>query len=105
MHVCASFVVVLLHLSDARAAIQLAKMIKYMGGTLSCDIVFGLFMVSWLITRQILFTLVVASTYSDLPYYIPFKWDPANGYYITRDIYIGFLVLLGLLQVRSVSSL
>ena len=80
-------------------------MIKYMGGTLSCDIVFGLFMVCWLITRHILFTLVIISTYADLPYYIPFKWDPANGHYATNTIYINFLALLGILQVRSVSSL
>ena len=78
-------------------------MIKYMGGTLSCDIVFGLFMVSWLVTRHILFALVIASTYTGLPSYVHFKWDPANGHYATTNIYIGFLVLLGLLQVRSFS--
>ena len=105
MHICALLAAVLPLLSDARAAIQLAKMMKYMGGTLSCDIVFGLFMVSWLITRHILFMLVIFSTYTDLPYYIPFKWDPANGHYATNGVYIGFLTLLGLLQVRSVSSL
>jgi acyl-CoA-dependent ceramide synthase len=104
VHICALFVVVLL-LSDARAAIQLAKMIKYMGGDLSCDIVFGLFMVSWLITRHILFILVIITTYVDLPRSLTFKWDPANGNYVTDGVYIGFLVLMGLLQVRSVSSL
>jgi len=105
VHVCALLAVVLLLLSDARAVIQLAKMIKYLGGTLSCDILFGLFMVSWLITRHILFMLVIVSTYVDLPRLVPFKWDPANGHYITNNIYINFLVLLSGLQVRSVSSL
>lgn len=88
-------------LANARAPIQLAKMIKYMGGSLSCDIVFGLFMVGWFITRHILFILVIISTYVDLPRCVTFKWDPANGYYVTNNIYIGFLVLMGLLQVRS----
>lgn len=96
---------ILLLLSNARAAIQLAKMFKYMGGTLSCDILFGLFMVSWLVTRHILFMLVIISTYADLPYYLPFRWDPANGYYATKNIYTGFVVLLSLLQVRSILSL
>ena len=105
VHVCALFAVIFLLLSDARAAIQLAKMTKYMGGTLSCDILFGLFMVSWLITRHILFILVIMTTYADLPRYVLFKWDPASGYYITNNIYINFLVLMGLLQVRSISSL
>jgi len=80
-------------------------MIKYMGGTLSCDIVFGLFMVGWLITRHILFMLVIATTYTDLPRYLTYKWDPANGHYATFNIYVGFLVLMGLLQVRAASSL
>lgn len=80
-------------------------MIKYMGGALSCDIVFGLFMVGWFITRHILFILVIFSTYVDIPRYLTFKWDPANGNYVTNNIYVCFLVLLGLLQVCSVSSL
>lgn len=105
MHVCALLAVVLLLLSDVCAVIQLAKMIKYMGGSLSCDILFGLFMVSWLVTRHILFTLVIVSTYVDLPRNIPFKWDPANGHYMTNGIYTGFLVLMSGLQVRPVSSL
>lgn len=100
VHICASLVPFLPFLSDARGTIQLAKMIKYMGGTLSCDIMFALFMVTWLVTRHILFTLVIASTYEGLPRHIAFKWDPANHHYATMNIYIGFLVLLGLLQVR-----
>ena len=45
--------------------------------------------------------LVIVSTFFDLPRYLPYKWDPANGHYATNNIYIGFLVLMGLLQVRS----
>ena len=105
LHICAFLTVILLPLSDARAPIQLAKMVKYMGGTLSCDILFGLFMVSWLVTRHILFILVIASMYVGVPRYLPFKWDPANGYYVNDRIYVGFLGLMGLLQVRSIPSL
>jgi len=80
-------------------------MVKYMGGTLVCDIMFGLFMVAWLVTRHILFIIVIMSTYVDIPGYLPFKWDPANGHYVTNNTYLGFLVLMGLLQVRSIPSL
>ena len=75
-------------------------MIKYMGGSLSCDIVFGLFMVAWLVTRHILFVLIIASIYVDMPKFSSYRWDPPNGYYVSIKIYIGFLVLMGLLQVR-----
>lgn len=75
-------------------------MIKYMGGTLSCDIVFGLFMLAWFVTRHILFILVIVSIYVDVPNYSSYKWDPQNGYYATNNVYSGFLVLMGLLQVR-----
>lgn len=77
-------------------------MIKYMGGTLSCDIVFGLFMVTWLITRHILFMLVIASIYVDMPNYSSLRWDPPNGYYVTNSIYVAFVVLMSLLQVSSI---
>jgi len=80
-------------------------MVKYMGGALVCDVMFGLFMVAWLVTRHILFILVIASTYVGVPRYLPFKWDPANGHYVTNNTYLGFLVLMGLLQVRSIPSL
>jgi len=79
--------------------LPLAKMIKYMGGTLSCDIVFGLFMVAWFITRHILFMLVIVSIYVDLPVKSSLRWDPQNGYYVSTKIYVGFLVLMSLLQV------
>ena len=80
-------------------------MIKYMGGTLSCDILFGLFMVTWFITRHILFMLAFASTYVGVPRYLAFKWDPAIGHYVSNNVYLGFVVLMGLLQVRSIPSL
>jgi hypothetical protein len=105
VHICAFLAVILHPLSDTRATTQLAKMIKYMGGSLSCDIVFGLFMFAWLITRHILFMLVIASIYADFPYYSQFRWDPLNGYYASERIYIAFMVLMSLLQVSSVSYL
>jgi acyl-CoA-dependent ceramide synthase len=80
----------------------MAKMTNYMGGGLTCDILFGLFMAAWLVTRHILFTLVLVSIYVDVPKYCPFKWDPANGYYVTNNVYIGFLVMMCLLQVSQV---
>lgn len=79
--------------------LPLAKMIKYMGGSLSCDIVFGLFMLAWLVTRHVLFILVIISIHMDVPKYNSYKWDPQNGFYATVNICTGFVVLMGLLQL------
>lgn len=105
VHICACLAVILHPLSDTRAQTQLAKMMKYMGGSLSCDIMFGLFMFAWLITRHILLVLVIGSIYVDIPKYSQLRWDPPNGYYMSQRIYTTFLVLMGLLQVCSVSYL
>ena len=75
-------------------------MVKYMGGTLVCDIMFGLFMVAWFVTRHVLFMFAIMSTYVGVPRYLSFKWDPANGHYVTNNTYVCFIVLLALLQVR-----
>ncbi|KAH7105404.1 longevity assurance proteins LAG1/LAC1 [Auriculariales sp. MPI-PUGE-AT-0066] len=78
--------------------LPLAKMTRYLGFATLCDIMFGVFMVSWIITRQILFGFVLVSTYG-APKHAPFKWDPATGYYFTRNIHAGFMVFLGMLMV------
>ena len=91
-------------LSDISPPIQAAKMVKYMGGTLSCDIMFGLFMVAWFVTRHVLLMVVVVSVCVGIPRHLSFIWDPPNGHYVTNNTYIGFLGLMGFLQVSSMPS-
>ena len=67
-------------------------MMKYLGFTTFTDVVFAFFMVSWIVTRQILFSLVLVSTYK-VNTVIPYKWDPQAGHYLTPTIYVGFLTL------------
>jgi len=44
-----------------------AKLLKYLHFQLSCDIMFGVFMVTWFITRHILFMWVCWSVYAHIP--------------------------------------
>ncbi|KAH7091655.1 TLC domain-containing protein [Paraphoma chrysanthemicola] len=56
-----------------------AKLLKYMGYTTACDIAFGLFVISWVITRHALYMLVCWSIYHDAPR------DMAPGCYFTPN--------------------
>ena len=46
---------------------QFAKILKYLKFHVACDIAFGAFMVTWFITRHILYFMVVRSLYFDSP--------------------------------------
>lgn len=63
------------------------------------DSVFGFFAFSWIITRDILFGIVIYSAYMRSPQLMEFKWDPENGHYITYTGYVAFVSLLLALQV------
>lgn len=58
-------------------------------------------MLSWIITRHILFGIVIYSAYNDAPLLIPFTWAPERGHYLTRDAYIVFVGLMVVLQVSQ----
>ncbi|KAI1179168.1 longevity-assurance protein [Nemania sp. FL0916] len=45
----------------------LAKCLKYLGFTTICDVIFGIFMVTWLVTRHIFYLMTCWSVYHDLP--------------------------------------
>lgn len=52
--------------------LQLAKILRYMRFRLACDIVFGVFMLVWLVARHALYLMVVYSIYRDVPEQMPF---------------------------------
>lgn len=67
---------------------------------LLCDLTFGLYLVSWLVTRHILFVIVVISTIVQAPKVVPFHWDPSAGRYFTFGSHMMFCVCLLALEVR-----
>ncbi|EST09594.1 TRAM/LAG1/CLN8 homology domain protein [Kalmanozyma brasiliensis GHG001] len=81
-------------------ALNVAKMLKYAGWQTTCDIAFGLFMVSWLVTRHILYMRVVWSCITDTLKVMSFR--PTNyltGDYFTRTAYFTLIGLLCALQI------
>lgn len=75
-------------------------MLRYLKFPTLCDITFGVFLLSWLITRHILFILVIVSTFVDVPKVLPYAWIPEEGVWFTRQVYIAFVSMLISLQVR-----
>ncbi|KZO91388.1 longevity assurance proteins LAG1/LAC1 [Calocera viscosa TUFC12733] len=76
-----------------------AKMFRYVGFNTAKDVTFVFFLISWFVTRHVLFGAVIWSVYHDLPRFIPYRWSPSNGLYMTRPALAGFISLLVALQV------
>lgn len=80
--------------------LPLAKILNYLNLRTICDIAFGLFAVGWLVTRHILFTIVIWSTAFDPQKYMDMLWEPEKGKYFTpttQKIYLGLFLLLDLI--------
>lgn len=50
---------------------KLAKCLKYLGFGVVCDVVFGVFLVSWILTRHVLYTMACWSVYVDTDKVLP----------------------------------
>jgi len=79
-----------------------AKMLRYSQFPMLCDTVFGLWMVSWFVTRHLLFIWVMWSAYAEAPQLIPFDWIPEREYWLTEPVYYVFLSLLVALQCLQI---
>lgn len=60
---------------------------------------FGIFLFIWILTRQIIFPLLLWSVYSELPSILPYDWRPREGYFNSRFSHYTFCALLAALQV------
>jgi acyl-CoA-dependent ceramide synthase len=75
-------------------------MIRYLKiSQFACDVTFGIFLLSWFITRHVLFLFVIKAVH-DTPKLFTFVWDPANGAYAAESVFLCFNTLLISLQVR-----
>nr|XP_018264029.1 acyl-CoA-dependent ceramide synthase [Kwoniella dejecticola CBS 10117]OBR86187.1 acyl-CoA-dependent ceramide synthase [Kwoniella dejecticola CBS 10117] len=81
--------------------LPLAKMLRYLSYTTSCDLTFVIFLISWLFSREIGLFLVIKTSYQDAPKHIKFNWSPSTGHYLTYNTYIGFIGLVTLLWVLA----
>ncbi|RPD66723.1 longevity assurance proteins LAG1/LAC1 [Lentinus tigrinus ALCF2SS1-7] len=78
--------------------LPLAKMFRYLGMSMLCDVTFVVFLLSWLVTRHFLFILAIKATWES-KYAVPRVWDPSRGHFMTKEIYIAFLAMLIALQI------
>lgn len=78
-----------------------AKLLRYMGYQTLCDCAFALFMLTWLVERHGLFSIVYYSSLVEAPALLQFveHADLAAGNFMTITSYWVFNGLLGLLQV------
>ena len=71
-------------------------MFRYLSLFTLCDATFVVFLVGWLISRQIGLLLVILSTINS-PNYVPLIWDPPTGRYLTQNTLMAFIVMLTIL--------
>lgn len=65
----------------ADRGLQTAKCLKYLGYNTCCDVMFGLFMASWVVTRHVLYLMVCYSVWAHTPEIMPhgcFKGSKSN---------------------------
>ncbi|TGZ76196.1 longevity assurance proteins LAG1/LAC1 [Ascodesmis nigricans] len=56
-----------------------AKLLKYLGYHTLCDYAFGVFLLSWVVVRHLLYNRVVYSVWKDLPAAVPFGCYTSNS--------------------------
>ncbi|KAF8463832.1 TLC domain-containing protein [Kalaharituber pfeilii] len=49
-----------------------AKLLRYLGYQKLCDVAFGIFFVTWIVSRHIVYNAIVKSVYGDVPIYITY---------------------------------
>ncbi|KAI9482783.1 MAG: TLC domain-containing protein, partial [Benjaminiella poitrasii] len=79
--------------------LSLAKILKYLGFTNVCNVAFGLFALSWPITRHIFFSWIIWSVAVEPSRYLDLEWDPSKGKVLTLLHLRIFLALLIVLNV------
>lgn len=91
--------VILLLMDFCDICLPAAKMLRYLGFTTACDAMFVVFMVSWLVTRHILYGIVIWSAAFDAKDIMGgYRWIPERELFFTRTVHITFLVLLMALE-------
>lgn len=74
-------------------------MFRYLALSKLCDATFVWFLLSWFVTRHVLFILVIKSIITDIPKLLTIEWVPERGCYLSRGILNGFIAMLSTLQV------
>ncbi|THV08612.1 longevity assurance proteins LAG1/LAC1 [Dendrothele bispora CBS 962.96] len=83
--------------------LPMAKMMRYLElPQILTDAAFGWFLISWFVTRHVLFIIIIWSTIFDIPRVLPFDWDPVRGHFLTKGSWMMFLSCLLSLEVLQI---
>lgn len=82
--------------------LSFAKCMRYSGCTTSCDVVFGIFVLSWIYSRFYLLGCVIYSVVFEARTYLKIGWSPATGHYLTENNIWIFVVLLNCLMALMI---
>ena len=77
-------------------------MLRYLALSTLCDATFVIFLVSWFITRHVLFIIVIKSAWVDSVRLVSETWAPERGNYASPLIHKTFCGLLVSLEVSPV---
>ncbi|RKO98465.1 hypothetical protein CXG81DRAFT_28705 [Caulochytrium protostelioides] len=91
--------VIMALLDTADIVLAMAKTAKYVRKNKAADVLFGMFAVSWILTRHVFFGAIIWSVYnapSVIP--LPHVWDTSVGRFYSWNVYYGFMGLLLTLQ-------
>jgi very-long-chain ceramide synthase len=78
--------------------VQTAKMLRYLAFRTLCDVTFVWFLLSWFVTRHVLYNFVIYSVYADLPKLVKVDWA-SEQHVMSKEMWISFCSMLLALQV------
>ncbi|GAA5967986.1 hypothetical protein JCM11641_003689 [Rhodosporidiobolus odoratus] len=79
--------------------LPLAKLFKYTGNDSASDATFAVFLVTWIVTRHVIFPKIIWSLVTESTDFVEYAWRSKDGYYYSRNTQIAFVLLLCALQV------
>jgi acyl-CoA-dependent ceramide synthase len=79
-----------------------AKMMRYAGQELLCNVSFGTFLLVWIYTRYYHYGRILYSGIVERPLYLTPEWDPEHGKYLSHGAIVFYGVLLILLMLLMV---
>ncbi|KAK4333005.1 TLC domain-domain containing protein [Rhodotorula toruloides] len=79
--------------------LPLAKLFKYTGNHRASDATFAIFLISWIVTRHIIFGRIIWSVVVEPQTVLDYDWRSEDGYYFSRNTQRCFTALLLALQL------
>lgn len=91
--------VVLMLMDFSDIFLSLAKTLTYLKKEIMCNVMFVVFLISWIVTRHILYMKIFFSILWDAERLRKYEWDPENGCYYVYSVKYIALFLLSILQI------